>query len=143
MKKAFFTLTLVLFAVSASFAGNNYVINDDAVDAAFASATEMVMPMVAASTMNPAVPAGKIISFGEDEKDKWIAWALTFTVSFGICGIHRIYLGTSAGVFIGYLLTGGGCGIVQTIDWIVLLIAAVDEESDISKYVNSTKFFMW
>ena len=42
---------------------------------------------------------------------------------------------------VGYILTCGGCGIVATVDWIVLLIGLIN--NDISKYVNNPKFFMW
>ena len=61
--------------------------------------------------------------------------------SFGICGIHRLYLGTEILTFVGYLCTIGGCGILQTVDWILLLIGAIND--DIRKYENNSKFFMW
>lgn len=76
------------------------------------------------------------------EKDAWVAFALSmvFYVT-GISGLQRLYLGTDAGVFIAYLLTGGGCGIIQFVDTVVLFLGAM--EDDISKYVDNRKLFMW
>ena len=51
-------------------------------------------------------------------------------------------MGTATLTGVGYILTLGGCGIVATVDWIVLLIALVNNEG-ISKYEDNPKFFMW
>ena len=142
MKKLFFSTFFAVCAM-AMFAGNNYSVNDAALDAAFSQAEEIVITdMNFDAIMIPAVAEPKIVSFGEGDKNAWIAWALTNSGYIGICGVHRLYLGTGMGTFIGYLLTVGGCGIVQTVDWVVLLIEAI-QEKDITKYVNNPKFIMW
>ena len=64
--------------------------------------------------------------------------AFVLCTLLGTLGIHRFYMGTATLTGIGYILTGGGFGVVVLIDWVVLLI-----NSDISKYENNTKFFMW
>lgn len=74
--------------------------------------------------------------------DPWVAWALSLIPYFtGIAGIHRLYLGAGAGVFLAYFFTFGGCGFVSLIDTIILLIGAL--EGDVSKYEGSKKCFMW
>ncbi len=50
-------------------------------------------------------------------------------------------MGTATLTGVGYILTLGGCGIVQLVDWVVLLIGAAN--NDIGKYEDNTKFFMW
>lgn len=74
------------------------------------------------------------------DKNPAVAFILSWLI--GYFGVHRIYLGTSAGVIIGYILTGGGCAILWTIDTIVLLIELI-EEKNFSKYVDNKKFFMF
>lgn len=68
--------------------------------------------------------------------------AVILATFLGFIGVHRFYMGTATLTGIGYILTLGGCGIVATVDWVVLLIALVNKES-ISKYEDNPKFFMW
>ena len=73
----------------------------------------------------------------------FLAWGIGIaTLGIGIlfCAvpIHRIYLGTNAGVVIGYVLTCGGCGWITLIDGIVLMAS-----SNPGKYGGSHKWFMW
>jgi TM2 domain-containing membrane protein YozV len=76
------------------------------------------------------------------EKNAWVALALNTVAYFtGVCGIHRVYLGTSTTTFILYLCTGGGCGVVQAIDWIYLLVGVLNE--DIKKFENKQQFIMF
>ena len=134
MKKSLLILlSFVLFSVSVK--ANDYVVNDFAIDQMFAQAAQISVEQFA-DINTLAMPQQEL-----NAKSGWAAWALTYTASVGLCGFHRLYLGSSTGVFIFYLCTGGGCGIVQTVDWIVLLIAAI--EKDISKYENNRKLFMW
>ena len=134
MKKSLLILlSFVLFSVSVK--ANDYVVNDFAIDQMFAQAAQISVEQFA-DINTLAMPQQEL-----NAKSGWAAWALTYTASVGLCGFHRLYLGSSTGVFIFYLCTGGGCGIVQTVDWIVLLIVAI--EKDISKYENNRKLFMW
>ncbi|TAE38530.1 MAG: TM2 domain-containing protein [Runella slithyformis] len=73
-------------------------------------------------------------------KDATTSFLLAFFL--GALGVHRFYMGTATLTGIGYILTCGGCGIVATVDWVVLLIAMVNKEG-ISKYEDNPKFFMW
>jgi len=74
------------------------------------------------------------------DKKPVVAFILSWVVGF--LGIHRAYLGTSGGVIVGYILTCGGLGIVNLIDWIVLLMEVI-EEKKFDSYVNNKKFFMF
>lgn len=131
MKKIVFLL-VALFVTTTIFAeAGKYRVNDENVQEMFLNAEESDL------MINNFISTNAQLS----DKNGWVAWGLTYTVAIGICGVHRLYLGSGAGVFIGYLCTGGGCGILQTVDWILLLIGAIND--DIDKYVGSKKFFLW
>ena len=73
-----------------------------------------------------------------EEKNAWLAVILDFFL--GGIAIHRVYLGGTPVLILGYLLTIGGIfGIVPLVDFFVLII----NNQDISKYVNNNRFFMW
>lgn len=134
MKKV---LTFVVIAMLGVFAAqaSTYKLNDAAVDAMFASAVQVdLMSLESAADF-----AHTNHSFVSADKDPLIAFLLSWFL--GPLGIHRAYLGTSTGTIIGYILTLGGCGIVATVDWIVLLVGLIND--DISKYIDNPKFFMW
>jgi len=132
MKKIVFLLAAV-FMTTAIFANvNQYKINDESVQEMFANASESDFTVASMNFNNNTQLA---------EKNPWVAFGLCFTVAIGVAGVHRLYLGAGAGVFIGYLCTLGGCGILQSVDAILLLIGAINE--DIDKYIDSKKFFLW
>lgn len=116
-----------------------YSINDETIENLFDAGTQVVAledsevfaGFLAGLEDKPATKVGS--------KDGAVATIVCFFL--GSLGIHRAYLGTSAGVIVGYILTCGGCGILQTVDFIVLLMGAID--GDVSKYENNKKFFMW
>ena len=65
--------------------------------------------------------------------------ASVLTITLGIFGAHRIYLGTNYTVPIFYTLTlGGGLGILPLSDLILILTT-----KDISKYYDNPSIFMW
>lgn len=105
----------------------------NAIDAQFDAADDITSDI----NFNMATPEDVAKVTGE--KNALIAVLLCWIV--GYLGIHRMYLGTETMTFIGYILTCGGCGIVTTVDFWLLLIGAFKD--DISKYVDNSKFFMW
>lgn len=143
MKKLLFAVFafVMLFVANAnnSYASvASYSINDEAVETLFDAGVQVVSMAddadfmgIAGMNNETAVKAGS--------KKPIVAFVLCWFL--GYLGIHRAYMGTATGVIIGYILTLGGCGIVVTVDWIVLLLGAID--GDISKYENNKKFFMW
>lgn len=61
------------------------------------------------------------------------------TITLGIFGGHRLYLGTEAHVPVLYTVTlGGGLGIVPIVDLICIL-----GTKDLDKYVDDPRFIMW
>ena len=57
-------------------------------------------------------------------KNKWVAFCLAFFL--GYLGAHHFYLGsTTAGIVC--LLTCGGCGLIQLVEWIMLLMMSEDD----------------
>ncbi len=140
MKKVFTFALVVLLGVFAfnAEASSNYRLNEAAVDEMFAQAEPV--DFLAMNTMAPLAGASPS-SHAMLQQQKQPAVAFVLAWFLGPLGIHRAYLGTSTGTLIGYILTLGGCGIVAFVDWVVLLIAVV--EDDISKYVDNPRFFMW
>jgi TM2 domain-containing membrane protein YozV len=65
--------------------------------------------------------------------------AALLTLSLGMLGVHRLYLGSKPWIPLVYLLTfGGGFFILPLIDLIAILTAP-----DIDKYLNNPRVFMW
>ena len=67
------------------------------------------------------------------------AVAICLTLTLGVFGAHRIYLGTKDYVPVFYTLTlGGGLGILPVIDLIHLCV-----KKDISSYYQNDRLIMW
>jgi TM2 domain-containing membrane protein YozV len=110
-----------------------YTADDNLIDQMLTAAPEAVHPILANLSMAPF--SGTAIA--SSDKDPVVAIVLSFFL--GWIGVHRFYLGTEVLTGIGYILTCGGLGIVNLVDFIVLIV----DNKDISKYVNNPKFFMW
>jgi TM2 domain-containing membrane protein YozV len=74
--------------------------------------------------------------------NKNVTTAFVLGLFLGSLGVHRLYLGTSIGVFIVYIITQAGCGVLYFVDNILLLMALLDN-SAIDVYVDNPHFFMW
>ena len=132
MKKLILTLAAALVALCAS--ANNYVANDAAIDALVENSVEMVM--AADMEMAPA----DIVSLSSSQ-DPLIATILGWCT--GWFGLHRYYLGTSIWMALPYALTGGGFGIVNLIDSVLLTIDLIQNNSINPQYVNNPRILMW
>lgn len=65
--------------------------------------------------------------------------AAVLTLTLGMLGVHRIYLGTAPYIPAVYLFTfGGGFFILPVIDLVVIL-----STKDISKFENNNRLLMW
>lgn len=138
MKNVLLTV-IAFFATIPLLSSSPYKINDEELNQMFNVAEESTdLNMNNVLSVNLPNASQSMVY----EKDPWVAFALSmvFYVT-GISGLHRIYLGSGAGVFIAYLLTGGGCGILQIVDTVVLFLGALD--GDISQYIDNKKLFMW
>jgi len=137
MKRIYTLLLFVVmgFATKVSASTSEYTVNDQAIESMIASA--QVSLDVTADVAGITNASGATVKSGD--KNAWIAFVLCYFL--GGLGIHRFYMGTAVATGIGYILTAGGCGIVATVDCIVLFLGAIN--NDIDKYVDNTKFFMW
>jgi TM2 domain-containing membrane protein YozV len=135
MKKILFlSLIVTLITVSSYNArASAYTADDNLIDQMLSNAPEAMSPVLANLTVAPFSGA----SIASSDKDAVVAIVLSFFL--GWVGVHRFYLGTEVLTGIGYILTCGGLGIVNLVDFIVLII----DNKDISKYVNNPRFFMW
>jgi hypothetical protein len=143
MKKLFMLFSLLVLVSAVSFGNSNqYRVNDNQIEAMFAQAQQVSLPATLDAQDFDAVAPINADMTKKSKKNAWVAWALTWTgYAVGVCGVHRLYLGTNPWVFVGYFCTAGGCGIVQTVDWVVLLIGAIND--DIGDYIDNRAFFMW
>lgn len=132
-----FMIFILVGLIFTQVSANSYHLDNAAVDQMFENAE--VVELNAIENFAPLAEAGYADQTFLQEKDPVVAFLLSWFV--GYLGIHRAYLGTSTGTIIGYILTLGGCGIVATIDWVMLLVGLIND--DISKYVDNPKFFMW
>jgi len=139
MKRMITLLFMLSFAaISAHANASQYRLNENTVDKMFEAAelVDFLTPNAMAPLAGLAGNAGTYIT---SDKSPAVAFILAWAI--GYLGIHRAYMGTSTGTIVAYILTGGGCGVVWLVDWVVLLIGMIDD--DISKYVDNPKFFMW
>lgn len=129
-------LAIMVIAGTISVKAENYLVNDEAVEASFTAANAAPMSVDFINSIIPNMPTEQSKVAGSNPA---VAFVLAFLL--GELGIHRFYMGTAVLTGVGYILTFGGCGIVSLVDCVVLLIGVV--EGDISKYEDNTKFFMW
>lgn len=136
MKKILFLAIFGFLTITITHA-SNYKLNDQSIENLFSKAQVINITQFGNEL---SLPLNNAPTAQLSEKDPLIAFLLcTF---LGSLGIHRAYLGTETLVIVGYICTGGGCGIVTTVDWVMLLISVIKKE-DIGKYTNNPKFFMW
>lgn len=144
MKKVIFSLFAVLALSFSAMADNGdaYTVDDNAIEQVFAQSAEVnVADVELFGSMNLVSPEMPVTSLQTvSNANPWGAWAICWFL--GEFGIHRHYLGTSKPMWLYYTLTCGGIfGIVTIVDWVVLLIGAIQD--DISAYCNNDQFFMW
>lgn len=136
MKKIVLFLFVVLAVmVSQQAKASAYHVDEISVDQLFDNAVETSIFDFNAPALNTmATNAGSSAVAG---KDPIIALALNFF--FGYLGAHRFYLGTELLTGIAYIVTFGGFGIINLIDFIVLII----NHDNIAPFVNNPALFMW
>lgn len=138
MKKILTLLGIGLFCLSMNSFAGNYTLDQNKLDAMFASATDVTA--VAAYDFSD-VQALPLAGAQLDEKDPVIAFALATVL--GYLGIHRLYLGTNPINVVLYIITAGGCGIIYAVDWIMLLMVLIDDEKSMAPFIDNPKFIMW
>ena len=143
MKNLFLIFLVALLSTATLSASSKYMVDEAAIEQVIENSTEVsdVTVFEAANSSSQidrtTTSATQQLRAGND--NAIAAFLLCWFV--GYLGIHRFYMGTEALTGVAYILTGGGCGIVVMVDWIMLLIGLIDD--DISDYVDNSKFFMW
>ena len=140
MKKFVLIFSFLLLISSFSFANaDSYRIDDSAIEILFDQAEEI---SIFDANLSDLAPEANMFANPEQlngSNNPVVAFVLAWFL--GGLGVHRLYLGTEVIVFVAYLCTGGGFGILACGDWIVLLIGLIDD--DISKYVDNPALIMW
>lgn len=134
--KKLLMLTMMLFVLASvsTFASSKYRIDDTAVE----QVLDNGIAAMTADAMTTAVLDLNSSNAQLDEKDPIVAIVLNFFL--GVFAIHRVYLGGTGLLVLGYIVTCGGIfGVVPLVDFIVLII----ENEDISPYIDNDAFFMW
>lgn len=133
MKKLVLSIIAVL-AIAFSANAANYKVDNNAIDNIIENAEEVY-------TLDVAAPAAANLPAVSQKEVKPVT-ALILNFFLGGFGVHRHYMGTAPGMWALYTFTFGGIfGIVDLIDFIMLIIGTVD--NNISQYINNRKFFMW
>ena len=140
MKKLLFAL-IAFVAISTVVSAAPYKLDDAAVDNAIESAVE-VSPVAFLSEVPSQLPAGMPAS-ASLSAGKSPVGAILLTFFLGGFGVHRHYMGTRPWMWAIYTFTVGGIfGVVPFVDFIVEIVAAVEDNS-IARYCGNTSFFMW
>ncbi|MBR0290802.1 MAG: TM2 domain-containing protein [Bacteroidales bacterium] len=133
MKKLVLSIIAVL-AIAFSANAANYKVDNNAIDNLIENAEEVY-------TLDVAAPAAANLPAVSQKEVKPVT-ALILNFFLGGFGVHRHYMGTAPGMWALYTFTFGGIfGIVDLIDFIMLIIGTVD--NNIAPYINNRKFFMW
>lgn len=149
MKNLFTLLAVFFLASTMSFAGN-YTLNNEKIDAQFEQATEKSIIEIAEDTdfSEADLSAFATSPTSINEMDKGTLAFIVLSVGYFVgviplFGIHRIVMGSSGKIALLYCVTLGGiCGVVPTIDWVVLLIRLINKEGA-GSYLNNDKLFGW
>lgn len=125
---------------AADISADAYVINDQQVEQLIAQSEDVSLAAVSTNLLESQQMTASLTGTARVKANKEFVPAVLLNFFLGGLGIHRLYLGTKTITWVGYILTCGGIfGIVPFIDFIVLIV----HSSDISPYVDNTKFFMW
>ena len=112
-------------------------------DAVLSTFKQLVINESELATQEVKLPSAKkikliaLLQSATVENKKVTAAILTLTL--GMLGVHRIYLGTAPYIPAVYLFTfGGGFFVLPIIDLIMILTT-----NDIAKFENNNKILMW
>ena len=140
MKRLLIAL-VAFFAITTVPSASPYKLDEAAVDSAIESAVA-VSPVSLLSDAHAPLPVG-MPSSASVSAGKSPVGAILLTFFLGGFGIHRHYMGTRPWMWAIYTFTFGGIfGVVPFVDFIVEIIAAVEDNS-VARYCGNTSFFMW
>ena len=132
---------VAMFAITTVASAASYKLDEAAVDNAIENAVAVspsVLMSELPSSMPASLPATMTISSGANP-----VAVILLNVFLGGFGVHRHYMGTRPWMWAIYTFTFGGIfGIVPFVDFIVELVALVEDNS-VARYCGNTSFFMW
>ena len=132
---------VAFFAITTVASASPYKLDEAAVDSAIESAVA-VSPVSLLSDAHAPLPVG-MPSSASVSAGKSPVGAILLTFFLGGFGVHRHYMGTRPWMWAIYTFTFGGIfGVVPFVDFIVEIIAAVEDNS-VARYCGNTSFFMW
>ena len=133
--KTFFLALVAMFAITAVASAANYIADDAAIDAAIENAVELNAFDLGSTATAPLGAA--YVAMGNND-----VVSLLLTFFLGWTGIHRMYMGSTWWMWIPYLLTGGGFGIVVLLDFVFELVGFIDG-SGLGKFYDNPNILMW
>ena len=124
-------------AFSSFAASTNYTIDGQAVENIIQNASENTTLGLNSVLMNNQ-------RLGEQDtySSKNATTAVVLALLLGEIGVHRLYLGTTTGVFLAYACTGGGCGALWVVDSLLLVVALL-EDGSVAPFIDNPNLFMW
>lgn len=135
MKKLILSIIAVL-AIAFSASAANYKVDNNAIDNIIENAEEVFVLDVA----TPAAANLPVVS--QKEVNTTTAFLLSWLL--GGFGIHRHYCGTAGWMWAVYTFTGGGLGILWSVDTILLFLDVIKVgEGYIGKFINNRKVIVW
>ena len=138
MKKTLLVCMVALFVVIAqSFGNSKYRVDDTQIESIFDNAISVQKSNINLTQLYEDTNARFEIKEGKSPIAAFvICWLL------GGIAIHRVYLGGTPVLIVGYLFTFFGFfGLIPFGDWIVLLVSVF--KNDLGKYEGSDAFIMW
>jgi len=138
MKKTLLVCMVTFLVVcTQSFGNSKYRVDDTQIESIFDNAISVQKTNIDLTLLYEDTNARFEIKEGKSPIAAFvIAWLL------GPLAIHRVYLGGTPLLIVGYVLTlGGFLGLIPFIDWIALLVSVF--KNDLGKYEGSDAFLMW
>jgi len=136
MKKVLLVCLVAMFTItSQTYASSAYTIDDSAVEAVFDNSVSVMNLDATSDSM--VLENATMLKAGKSPIAAFvISWLL------GWAAIHRVYLGGTPILVLGYLVTVFGIfGLVWGVDTLVLLIDVF--RNDLGKHEGSDAFFFW
>ena len=134
MKKLLLAFTAIMLSATVTFA-NSYTANDNAIDGLFDDAIEMNYDNLNAAA---AFNMSNMDITEAQAKSEWAAVVICWFL--GGLGVHRWYLGSSMGTYIGYCFLGWCLG---WIDFWIIAINGIIKGNGVGQYENNDSLFMW
>ncbi|MBO4670454.1 MAG: TM2 domain-containing protein [Bacteroidales bacterium] len=136
MKKLVLSIIAVI-AIAFSANAANYTVDNSAIDNLIENAEEVF-------TLDIAAPAAaNLPTVSQKEINTTTAFLLSWLL--GGFGVHRHYCGTAPWMWAVYTFTGGGLGILWSVDTLLIFLdlIKVGEGNYLNKFINNQKIIVW